>query len=817
MRLATWLAVSGVVAGGAVSASFAGCGGSTNGLAELDAGDDGTTADADPLDGTPDSTKAVCGDGVVEGLEQCDDGAKNGTAGDGCTSDCTWVCASDGGSPTCNTGDICTGKGTCTAMHTCVDGTPPEAGTTCGTGMICRNMTCAAAVCGDGIVTPPEECDDGSKNGTSGDGCTSTCTWVCVATDPARDCVPSDPCAGQGTCTSAHTCTAGTPEGNGTPCGSGVDGGVADAAAGSVCKGGMCVSPMCGDGIVEAGEQCDFGAGNGPGTGCEANCTFSCTLSPNSCATMDLCAGTNTCTAFTMGSSPGQKCEVGTPPPNGTPCMNGGTCQNDVCVTALCGNGVVNTGEQCDWGTANNVAGSGCNPDCTFSCSITPSDSCPGSAACSANPEVCTVVTGPTGTPAGDNGQKCEAGTLLAQCAMCGGGDICVNNVCKAHVCGDGCLTPPETCDPPNGTTCDSNCQTIVCGNGIQQGSEQCDDGNLVNLDGCDQFCNFEQEQRATSLSINGGTDTYCTHNALGAQALTSTGRSEIQTSINTDVGTGDISVMFKFMGTFPPSATSSDLTGTGGPVALGSLLGTPQDADAGAYSGTSDLDWWYTVNPLSVDSNNNPLSALSGSYTNKELNAGPGNLDISLILSGSAANLSMWNAQLKAAVGATEVLKTSTGLPPGHLASEHDMPSLLTAPGDSYGTTTSGELCGNITAQSLATVKVPASIATGGTTACSQGYSATTNSLLDVLVGGCTVFIITAVNKTQPDQQDPAVTFPTGTVAPYKLSASTSSKVVDTCKDSSSTPKTVPIATCLAGLAYSSAFDFATDRVIVK
>ncbi len=122
--------------------------------------------------------------------------------------------------------------------------------------------------------------------------------------------------------------------------------------------------------------------------------------------------------------------------------------------------------------------------------------------------------------------------------------------------------------------------------------------------------------------------------------------------------------------------------------------------------------------------------------------------------------------------------------------------------------------MCGNITAQSLSTVKVPASIATGGTTACSQGYSATTNSLLDVLVGGCTVFIISAVNATQPDQQDPAVTFPAGTVPPYKLSAG-AGKIVNTCKDKNGT--VVPIATCLAGLAYSSAFDFATDRVFVK
>ena len=68
------------------------------------------------------------------------------------------------------------------------------------------------------------------------------------------------------------------------------------------------------------------------------------------------------------------------------------------------------------------------------------------------------------------------------------------------------------------------------------------------------------------------------------------------------------------------------------------------------------------------------------------------------------------------------------------------------------------------------------------------------TNTLLDVIVGGCKVLIISAINPTQPDQTDPTVTFPAGTTAPYKLSASSATThVVDTCKDSSSPAQTVP------------------------
>ena len=34
--------------------------------------------------------------------------------------------------------------------------------------------------CGDGIVNGPEQCDDGPKNGTQGDGCSATCTTVII-------------------------------------------------------------------------------------------------------------------------------------------------------------------------------------------------------------------------------------------------------------------------------------------------------------------------------------------------------------------------------------------------------------------------------------------------------------------------------------------------------------------------------------------------------------------------------------------------------------------------------------------------------------
>lgn len=73
----------------------------------------------------------VCGDGLVDGAEGCDDG--NNDAGDGCGAGCA-----------VESGYACEGE--------------PSA---------------CATVCGDGIVAGTEECDDG--NTASNDGCSASC------------------------------------------------------------------------------------------------------------------------------------------------------------------------------------------------------------------------------------------------------------------------------------------------------------------------------------------------------------------------------------------------------------------------------------------------------------------------------------------------------------------------------------------------------------------------------------------------------------------------------------------------------------------
>lgn len=151
-----------------------------------------------------------CGDGVVSGEEDCDDG--NEAAFDGCEPDCTFTCEANA---ECDDGLSCNGAETCGAtMHVCEPGTAAEAGTACSTPTVpdgvCRatvgGAMCVDSGCGNGVVDGAEDCDD--MNETPGDGCETDCTFSCAADE---DCDDSLNCTGTETCdVTAHVCVAGT-------------------------------------------------------------------------------------------------------------------------------------------------------------------------------------------------------------------------------------------------------------------------------------------------------------------------------------------------------------------------------------------------------------------------------------------------------------------------------------------------------------------------------------------------------------------------------------------------------------------------------
>ena len=341
-----------------------------------------------------------------------------------------------------------------------------------------------------------------------------------------------------------------------------------------------------------------------------------------------------------------------------------------------------------------------------------------------------------------------------------------------------------------------------VCGNAIREAGEQCDDGNLTNLDGCSSQCRFEQSQRINQLKIQFATDTVCTQNAFGG-AFKSSAQSQLQTGLDASVKAGSTSIVFTMLGL-------DDLTGTNDPsVSVGILNVTPVAAPGITYDGNNDLDWWHNIDASDIDASRVPVQQLSGKFLLKRLSAsGSGRLVFDL--SGSPRPWHMSSLRLDSDSGASSPpTLAAVAAPPGHVAAEHLDPALTSYA--SSGASVSGELCGNVSASSLAAIPVPAALLSGGAGACTEGYTVN-HSLLDAMVGGCHVLggFIVAISPTQPDVNDASVP-PAGAGPPYVLVET--SHAVTSCKDK--TGAVVNLTACLNGAAYSSFFKFSTDRVI--
>lgn len=135
------------------------------------------------------------------------------------------------------------------------------------------------AICGDGRVTAPEECDDGDGNSNTA---RSACRSDCRA-----------PACGDGVIDIGEACDDGLQNGEGAQdacrsncqpnlCGNGVldgdeecdDGERNDDGVPNACRTG-CTDPRCGDGVVDEQEDCDDGAGNSDAVAdrCRSDCT----------------------------------------------------------------------------------------------------------------------------------------------------------------------------------------------------------------------------------------------------------------------------------------------------------------------------------------------------------------------------------------------------------------------------------------------------------------------------------------------------------------------------------------------------------------
>jgi cysteine-rich repeat protein len=226
-------------------------------------------------------TPPVCGNGMTESGESCDDG--NTRACDGCSA----VCAQE----SCGNSMVECGEG-------CDDGNVTD-----GDGC---DANCTNTACGNRRVTGAEQCDDGNR--TPGDGCDADCRIEAPPgcgngmTEAGEECDDNNTndCDG-----CSHLCLTEGCGNNRVECGELCDEGNAANCDGDGCAADCRSQEICGDGTVQCQEQCDAGANNSlPGVGCNALCRL-CALGSDDCP----CGADTDC--HTLGKCGGLACADG--------------------------------------------------------------------------------------------------------------------------------------------------------------------------------------------------------------------------------------------------------------------------------------------------------------------------------------------------------------------------------------------------------------------------------------------------------------------------------------------------------------------------
>ncbi|MFO0599740.1 MAG: DUF4215 domain-containing protein [Myxococcaceae bacterium] len=273
----------------------------------------------------------------------------------------------------CGPGVKCTTSGDCAAQQVCVqgfcrgftgnDGGNGGGGGATGGGAANGGGTGGAqgggsgdggpSVCGDGVLSGNERCDDG--NTTNFDGCNQ----ICILEPNSRCPTPGQPCVstivcGDGLRTGTEQCddrNMGSGDGCSATC---------TLEPGWACPtiGAACVAAQCGDGILAGFEECDdhnMASNDGCSSGCVVEEGFACPTIGAACV-RTTCGngvkeGIEQCDD--QNHDLGDGCDVFC---HAEPRCTNGTCQ------AVCGDGIRQAGEACDDGNVR--AGDGCGPLC---------------------------------------------------------------------------------------------------------------------------------------------------------------------------------------------------------------------------------------------------------------------------------------------------------------------------------------------------------------------------------------------------------------------------------------------------------------------
>lgn len=304
-------------------------------------------------------TPNPCGDGVVDGDEECDPNDRNANLppGQRCTDQCR-ICGNN----------IATAPEQCDGMIG--GGACRLAAGVAGPCVQCTNQ-CTIDHCGNGVKDMGEDCDikDLADRLVIAGRCTANCTEDKCGNgvkDPNEKCDPTDPadpnkatCDGIGAAAPCQNYCGDGQTGGVEKCDNGVQNDGKSNVNGVICMANCTVKPaVCGDAIKDPGEDCDLGdPAKGVPTGMNGMAGSTCSKqckNINVCPAMDgvfpsVCSETGGCANFVESSTP-LVCG-----PTGVGLC--GHCQ-------VCGDGKPDVYEECDHGAANGTPGDTCDANC---------------------------------------------------------------------------------------------------------------------------------------------------------------------------------------------------------------------------------------------------------------------------------------------------------------------------------------------------------------------------------------------------------------------------------------------------------------------
>ncbi len=362
----------------------------------------------------------------------------------------------------------------------------------------------------------------------------------------------------------------------------------------------------CGNGTVDAGEQCDPGS-----SGVSACCTASCSFVTNgtSCSDGNACTKTDSCQAgVCVGSSP-VTCAAA------DACHTVGVCNTS---TGVCSNPVATDGTSCNDSNACTQTDKCAAGVCTGSNPVT----CTASDQCH-SAGTCDTTSGTCSNPAKTDGTTCNDGNACTQTDKCAAG-VCTGSnavICTAsdqcHSAGT-CNTSTGACSNPtktDGATCnDGNActQTDKCAAGVCTGSnavtctasDQCHSAG--SCDATTGTCSNPPKTDGTACNDGNActqTDQCSAGTCVGANSVTCTASDQCHSAGSCDTTTGTCSNPPKTDGTAcndGNACTQTDKCASGVCTGSNAVLCAPLDQCHSA--GSCDATTGICSNPTKTD-----------------------------------------------------------------------------------------------------------------------------------------------------------------------------------------------------------------------